>query len=139
MEWNGMSRKRNLLTFHQLQQFQNDWVTAQFMSTRSAFMSNPFSEWIWGGMQYQLEHHLFPSMPRSKYPLLKPILTKFANDNKIPGGYRDTGEFAILKMNWDVYRKVAEAEPVVGAPNSRGNGQLGAISNSLSPASGGII
>jgi len=33
-------------------EFQFDWVTAQFTSTRSAVMSNPFSEWLWGGMQY---------------------------------------------------------------------------------------
>ncbi len=46
------------------EEYQPDWVTAQFRSTRNAVMTNPFSEWLWGGMQYQLEHHLFPSMPR---------------------------------------------------------------------------
>lgn len=30
-------------------------------------------------------HHLFPSMPRSKYPALKPILQKFAEVNHVPG------------------------------------------------------
>jgi fatty acid desaturase len=35
--------------------------------------SNPFSEWLWGGMQYQLEHHLFPTMPRYKCaPAMQP-------------------------------------------------------------------
>mmetsp|Transcript_24708 Transcript_24708/g.36640 ORF Transcript_24708/g.36640 Transcript_24708/m.36640 type:complete len:476 (+) Transcript_24708:104-1531(+) len=77
--------------------YQPDWVTAQYQSTRNAVTTNPFSEWIWGGMQYQLEHHLFPSMPRSKYPKLKPILQKFAEDNNIPGGYRESGEFEIQK------------------------------------------
>jgi acyl-lipid Delta6-acetylenase / acyl-lipid (9-3)-desaturase len=37
-------------------EYQPDWVTAQFQSTRNAVTTNPFSEWIWGGMQYQLEH-----------------------------------------------------------------------------------
>lgn len=114
--------------------YQPDWVKAQFESTRNAVMTNPFSEWLWGGMQYQLEHHLFPSMPRSKYPALKPILTKFAQDNNIKGGYRESGEFEILKMNWDLYKEVAEADPVDGAPYSRGHGQLGAISLGFSPA-----
>jgi len=118
--------------------FQHDWVTAQFTSTRNAVMSNPFSEWLWGGMQYQLEHHLFPSMPRSKYPLLKPILQKFAKENNVPGGYRESGEFEILKMNWDLYKTVAKADPVPGAPYSRGHGQLGAIDLGLSPAKGGL-
>lgn len=120
------------------EEFQPDFVTAQFKSTRNAVMTNPFSEWLWGGMQYQLEHHLFPSMPRSKYPALREILIKFAEDNQIPGGYRESGEFEILKMNWDLYKKVAESDPVPGAPYSRGHGQLGAINLGLSPAAGGF-
>lgn len=108
-------------------EYQPDFVTAQFTSTRNAVMTNPFSEWLWGGMQYQLEHHLFPAMPRSKYPKLRHILQKFATDNNVPGGYRESGEFEIQKMNWDLYRKVAKADAVVGAPYSRGHGQLGAI------------
>ena len=32
---------------------QHDWVRAQIESTRDAVTSNPFSEWLWGGMQYQ--------------------------------------------------------------------------------------
>lgn len=108
-------------------EYQPDFVTAQFASTRNAVMTNPFSEWLWGGMQYQLEHHLFPAMPRSKYPKLRKILQKFAKDNNVPGGYRESGEFEILKMNWDLYRKVAKADAVIGAPYSRGHGQLGAI------------
>jgi len=116
-------------------EFQFDWVTAQFTSTRSAVMSNPFSEWLWGGMQYQLEHHLFPSMPRMNYPKLKERLTKFANDNKIPGGYRDTGEFEILYMNWLLYKKVAKADPVPGAISTKGRtDQQASIITSNSPA-----
>lgn len=116
-------------------EYQPDWVTAQFQSTRNAVTTNPFSEWIWGGMQYQLEHHLFPSMPRSKYPSLRERLIKFAEDNQIPGGYRETGEFEILKMNWELYKRVAEADPVPGAPPTRGRpGQQGAIASTNSPA-----
>jgi fatty acid desaturase len=107
-----------------------DWVTAQFLSTRNAVMTNPFSEWLWGGMQYQLEHHLFPSMPRNKYPALKERLKQFACQYDIPGGYRETGEFEILKLNWDLYRRVAQADAVPGAPLTKGRpSQIGAICN----------
>lgn len=47
-----------------------DWVRAQFLSTRDAEPGNPFSAWLWGGMQHQVEHHLFPTMPRYKYTAL---------------------------------------------------------------------
>jgi fatty acid desaturase len=120
------------------EKYQPDWVTAQFLSTRNAVTTNPFSEWLWGGMQYQLEHHLFPSMPRSKYPLLKPILKKFVKENNVPGGYRESGEFEILKDNWKLYRDVAKADPVPGAPYSRGNGQLASIDLGFSPGAGGL-
>lgn len=110
------------------EEYQPDFVTAQFLSTRNAVTRNPFSEWIWGGMQYQLEHHLFPSMPRHRYPALRERLIQFAKDNKIPGGYRESDEFDILKMNWQLYKRVAEADAVPGAPLTKGHlGQLGAI------------
>merc|ERR1712028_236751 len=117
-------------------EYQADFVTAQFTSTRNAVMTNPFSEWLWGGMQYQLEHHLFPAMPRSKYPKLRTILQQFARDNAIPGGYRESGEFEILYMNWALYRRVARAPADPSAPSSRGYaGQQGGILESAnSPA-----
>ena len=95
---------------------QEDWVTAQFRSTRNAVLTNPFSTWLWGGMHYQLEHHLFPSMPRSKYPKLRAIVQKFASENGLE--YLESGEAEILKTNWELYRDVARADPVHGAPNS---------------------
>jgi fatty acid desaturase len=114
--------------------YQPDWVTAQFLSTRNAVTTNAFSEWIWGGMQYQLEHHLFPSMPRNKYPLLKERLLQFAA-KYVPDGYRESGEWEILRMNWELYKSVAEADAVPGAPLTRGQvGQVGAIRASSSPA-----
>ena len=51
---------------------------------------------------------------------MKRILQKFAQDNDIAGGYREAGEFEILKMNWELYRDVAKADPVPGAPSSKG-------------------
>ena len=108
--------------------YQPDWVSAQFLSTRNAVTTNPFSEWIWGGMQYQLEHHLFPSMPRHRYPALRVKLIEFAKQNNIPGGYRESNEFEILVMNWKLYRQVAHADAIPGAPLTKGRvGQLGAI------------
>ena len=115
--------------------YQPDWVTAQFLSTRNAVTTNPFSEWIWGGMQYQLEHHLFPSMPRHRYPELKPILQQFCADNDVPGGYRESGEWEILRMNWEKYRDVAQQPAVEGAPLTKGRlGQQAAILSTASPA-----
>ena len=54
-----------------------DFTEAQFRSTRDAMCSNWFSDILWGGMQWQLEHHLFPTMPRYKYKALHPVLKEW--------------------------------------------------------------
>jgi len=100
--------------------FNPDFVDNQFRTTRDAKPRTTISAWLWGGMQYQLEHHLFPSMPRSKHPKLQPILAKFAEDNQIPGGLRITDEFDLIKLNWDMYRAVANAPVDPTAPPMRG-------------------
>lgn len=94
-----------------------EFVDAQYRSTRDAVCSNPFSEWLWGGMQYQLEHHLFPTMPRYKYPRLVAQVKKFAEENKLD--FRQTGEWELLKLNIDNYKRVATLEPAPGAKGSR--------------------
>jgi acyl-lipid Delta6-acetylenase / acyl-lipid (9-3)-desaturase len=109
-------------------EYMSDHVTRQFLCTRSVVMSNPISAWIWGGMQYQIEHHLFPSMPRSRLPALKPIIEQFAKDYRVDGGYRESGEVEILRLNWETYRKAALADSVNGAPLTKGVvGQQAAI------------
>jgi hypothetical protein len=49
--------------------------------------------------------------------------------------YRESGEWEILVMNWNLYKKVAEADAVPGAPPTKGRaGQVGAIRSTDSPA-----
>lgn len=38
----------------------------QFRCTRDIICPDPITEYLFGGMQYQLEHHLFPTLPRYK-------------------------------------------------------------------------
>jgi len=87
--------------------FQDDWVQAQFCSTRGAVTRSSFTEWLWGGMQYHLEHHLFPSMPRSRYPQLRPLLQHFAAEQLPHGTYRVDDELAMLDRTWHHLRTVA--------------------------------
>lgn len=38
--------------------------------------SSPFMDWFTGHLTYQVEHHLFPRMPRHNYPVIHDRLTK---------------------------------------------------------------
>ena len=119
-----------------------DFVEAQFRSTRDAKLSNWFSSILWGGaharhaatsalqrpqlshptyprsagMEWQLEHHLFPTMPRYRYEKLAPVLKAFADENNLD--YRVSGEWEIIKQNVDLLQTLSTAEPQPGNPDS---------------------
>eukprot|EP00003_Mantamonas_plastica_P012271 TRINITY_DN221_c3_g1_i1.p1 TRINITY_DN221_c3_g1~~TRINITY_DN221_c3_g1_i1.p1 ORF type:complete len:417 (+),score=103.49 TRINITY_DN221_c3_g1_i1:403-1653(+) len=81
------------------------FVEQQMRTTRDVNTGNPFMAYLWGGMEYQLEHHLFPKMPRYYFPALVPILEKFAEENGLER--RESTVWEILKMNFETYRKNA--------------------------------
>ena len=95
-----------------------DFVNAQFRTTRDVKCSNIFSDWLWGGMQWQLEHHLFPSMPRSKYPALSKVLKEFALENNVE--YRVSEEWDMLVTNWETYKKFSSVPAVEGMKHFEG-------------------
>lgn len=89
----------------------DDFVLTQFAATRDADASaSPFVAWLWGGMDTQLEHHLFPSMPRYHYAALRPRLKAWAEEQGIE--YRISDWKDIVRDNYATLRAAAGAEPV---------------------------
>ncbi|VDN03235.1 unnamed protein product [Thelazia callipaeda] len=43
-----------------------------------------FTDWLWGGLNYQIEHHLFPNMPRHNLKKVMPLVKEFCKENKLP-------------------------------------------------------
>ena len=85
-----------------------EYVEGQFRSTRDAeTVFGPLETWIWGGMDTQLEHHLFPTMPRYKYHELRPILKAWAAANDI--NYRISPSTKIIADNFALLKRVASA------------------------------
>lgn len=93
-----------------------EFVEAQFRATRNARLTNPLSAVMWGGMEWQLEHHLFPQIPKYKYPQLAQRLRKFAADNALP--YKESGELEILAMNVGTLARVGQQSAQEGNPDS---------------------
>ncbi|KAK7202336.1 delta-6 fatty acid desaturase [Novymonas esmeraldas] len=85
-----------------------NFVIDQYRATRGVHCADPFFEWFFGGMQYQLEHHLVPTMPRYRYPAVRPILRKFSEENGLP--FHVDGVWEITKLNYDVVRRIAGAQ-----------------------------
>ncbi|CAF1016193.1 unnamed protein product [Adineta steineri] len=76
----------------------HSFVETQFLTTCDARCDNFFMEWLWGGMQYQLEHHLFPTMPKYNYARVRPILKQWAQQNNIE--YRIESVWSIWHRNY---------------------------------------
>ncbi|XP_065178893.1 delta(6)-fatty-acid desaturase fat-3-like [Sycon ciliatum] len=80
------------------------FVKNQFETTRDIVCPDPVTEWLFGGMQYQLEHHLFPTLPRYKYWRLVPVVRRWAKDNGIE--YRADGLWGMLCMHVNTLKSV---------------------------------
>ncbi|CEF70976.1 Fads2 protein [Strongyloides ratti] len=87
----------------------NNFVALQILTTRNM---NPsvFTDWLWGGLNYQIEHHLFPTMPRSNLNSCSKLVKKFCKDNKLPYYCDDyaTGYSENLKQLEKVARLLAK-------------------------------
>ena len=50
--------------------------------------AHPITDFVYGGLNYQVEHHLFPSMPRNSLKKVQPIVKEFCLKHHIP--YHET-------------------------------------------------
>jgi fatty acid desaturase len=64
------------------------WGELQCTTTRDV-IDNPFVSWLMGGLQYQLEHHLFPMVPRHHLPRVKELIQPLCKKHGIR--YHATG------------------------------------------------
>ncbi len=65
------------------------------------------TDWLMGGLNYQIEHHLFPSMPRPHLRLARPLVRHYCRAADVP--YTETGLL-------DSYRIALRHMHDVGAP-----------------------
>ena len=92
-----------------------DFVESQFRSTRDAGLGNWFSRVVWGGMDWQLEHHLFPTMPRHHLAECNRRVRKFCKDYGVT--YHETtmwqGTLEVLEHLQDIANEVIEDFPAM--------------------------
>ena len=58
------------------------FIENQFKTTLN-ISSSPYLDWFHGGLQFQIEHHLFPRVPRSNLRALSVKVQRFAKDNNL--------------------------------------------------------
>jgi|SRR5579863_9015575 len=57
-------------------QFAFDWAVHQIESTADFCRGNALLTWYLGGLNYQIEHHLFPKISHVHYPALAPVVER---------------------------------------------------------------
>lgn len=60
-----------------------DPLLRQVLTSRNV-RGGPFTDLVLGGLNYQIEHHLFPSMPRANLRHAQPIVREFCAEHRIP-------------------------------------------------------
>ncbi|MGW4202326.1 fatty acid desaturase family protein [Streptomyces sp. NPDC004726] len=60
----------------------------QVLTSRNV-RGGPVTDWLLGGLNYQIEHHLFPSMPRPHLRLAQPLVRAHCRSLGVP--YTETG------------------------------------------------
>ena len=63
------------------------FLRQQIITSRDV-SAHPVTDFVYGGLNYQIEHHLFPSMPRNNLKKVQPIIKEFCRTHGI--SYHET-------------------------------------------------
>ena len=69
---------------------QIDWLRIQIQNSGNFMNQNKFWTSVFGGINYQIEHHLFPNMSNVHYPIISPIVKNYCKINNIPYNHHPT-------------------------------------------------
>jgi len=61
----------------------SNFISNQLTTTKNV-APGVIVDWICGGLNYQIEHHLFPTIPRHNLSKIKPLVEEFCKQNKLP-------------------------------------------------------
>ncbi|HKJ31790.1 MAG TPA: acyl-CoA desaturase [Balneolales bacterium] len=74
---------------------ENHWVIHEMLTTSNFARKNKVLSWYIGGLNYQIEHHLFPQICSIHYPEISPIVEKTAKEFGIPYNHHETFRSAV--------------------------------------------
>jgi linoleoyl-CoA desaturase len=86
------------------QELHNCWAIHQMQTTNNFAIQNSFLTWYLGGLNFQVEHHLFPNICSIHYPALSKIVQETAQKYDVPYHCHATFGDAIVSH----YRKLKE-------------------------------
>src|SRR5205085_1280896 len=64
--------------------FDNHWAEHQLRTTMNFATKDPVFTWLVGGLNHQVEHHLFPNICHVHYPRISKIVESTALEFNVP-------------------------------------------------------
>lgn len=68
----------------------DDWMVHELRTTSNFGRSSRLLRWYVGGLNFQVEHHLFPKVCSLHYPALAPIVEETAREHGLPYNHHET-------------------------------------------------
>ena len=83
---------------------QENWTIHQLKTTCNLASKSRFFSWFVGGLNYQIEHHLFPNICHVHYRKLSPIVMETAKEFEIPYHTMTTFSEALVRHGRMLYK-----------------------------------
>lgn len=98
---------------------ENNWAVHQIKNTADFAPNNKLVCWFIGGLNFQIEHHLFPHICHIHYPKLAKIVAEVAKEHKLPYQVMPTFRSAVL-AHGKMLKKLGQSERPVVEPSQLG-------------------
>jgi len=85
-------------------ELENNFIEHQLRTTMNFAMGNRFISYMVGGLNYQVEHHLFPAISHVHYPEISKIVAHTAKEFNMPYKYEKTFAGAIYEHTKMLYK-----------------------------------
>ncbi|VBB30016.1 unnamed protein product [Acanthocheilonema viteae] len=93
----------------------NNFPCLHLLTTRN-MLPSPIVDWFWGGLNYQIEHHLFPTVPRANLPRVSIKVKKYCEMNDLP--YLADNYWTGYKLILHQLRSIAKSVSKITCPYS---------------------
>jgi linoleoyl-CoA desaturase len=85
----------------------DEWTVHEMMTTSNFARKSALLTWYVGGLNYQVEHHLFPKVCSIHYPDIAPIVERVAERHNVPYNAHSTLWIAI-KSHYVTLRQLGQ-------------------------------
>jgi linoleoyl-CoA desaturase len=93
---------------------EDEWAAHEMRTTVNFAISNPVLTWFAGGLNFQIEHHLFPHISHTHYPDISDIVRRTAGEHGLPYNLHDTYINAV-KSHYRFLQSLGNERELAGA------------------------